>query len=168
MILRKSIKLDGNYSGIRFPQDLILKKSLTYQEFTGSVSFANKLEVSGYVDIDQVNGIRMDTICDMVTMPTDGFGPYGLEIKGKRCYCYRIYFETLICVAFVLMLGYDSCMFNLCTLKTIIFRFCALTRINNHCSLFKVEVSCVFFLLLNLATEAIWKTCFCFQAMPFF
>lgn len=115
LIIQKSINLDGNYSGIRIPQDLILKKSATDQEFIGSVSFANKLEVTEYVDIDQVNGIRLDTVCDMVTMPTDGFGPYGLEINGKRCYCYRIDFETLIFVLHLclgLALANDSCLFN--------------------------------------------------------
>lgn len=93
MVIKKNVLLDGQYSGLRIPHDILLRKSQTEQMFSSSVVFANYINVTGNVYIEYLNGVHLDILCDLMAPPQLGFSPYGLEVNGidshELCQCMK-------------------------------------------------------------------------------
>lgn len=83
MDVKKSILLEGVYSNLQIPQDVLFRNSPIEQEIPGHITFINDIKIAGQLLINHLNGIHFDTLCDLVTLPQNNYGLYGLEIDGK-------------------------------------------------------------------------------------
>lgn len=83
LLIQNNVLLNGQYSGLRIPQDILLRRSQHEQLFNGSVRFDNSITATGNVFVEYLNGFHSDVLCDLALAPLTGSGLYGLEILGK-------------------------------------------------------------------------------------
>lgn len=95
MDVKKSILLEGVYSDLQIPQDVLFKNSEIEQEIPGHITFINDITITGQLMINHLNGIHFDTLCDLVTLPHNNYGLYGLEIDGNIIYFKQMFATTI-------------------------------------------------------------------------
>lgn len=98
--IRQNVTLDGYYSGLRIPQDVLLRRSDKEQIVAGHIKFSGNVTVDGYLNIGYVNNFHTDLLCDMAIQPDEGgTGFYGIEIIGK----YGLNSISYICFCFIVI-----------------------------------------------------------------
>lgn len=83
MIFEKPLTIGGRLSGILFPDDLILSRSDSIQNFYEPLHFASDVNIYGTLSADTLNGYSLSQMCDLLD-PRPGF-LQRLTIGGMIC-----------------------------------------------------------------------------------
>lgn len=82
VIFKKSLTIGGTLSGIRIPDDLILRQSDSLQNFNEPLTFASDVTIHGTLTIaDKLNGFNLRKMCELLE-PQSDTPPQKLTIKG--------------------------------------------------------------------------------------
>lgn len=76
-----SVEMGGKLSGIKFPDDLILRASEKIQNVDGYLKFDANLTVHKTIEvIEKINGINFTRMCELISPEPDS--KYGLLVYG--------------------------------------------------------------------------------------
>lgn len=83
VIFQKNLNIGGKLSGIQIPDDLILSRSDSLQNFDGPLNFASDVNIYGTLSIaETLNGNSLSQMCDLLE-PKPG-SRQRLSIRGKN------------------------------------------------------------------------------------
>lgn len=82
IIIEQSLQLQGPLSGIRVPNDLILRNSTEIQILSKYITFNGNVKVYDTLTIqDTINSINYSKICELIS--SNDLTPYGLQVIGN-------------------------------------------------------------------------------------
>lgn len=82
IVIEQTIQLQGPLSGIRIPNDLILRNSSEIQILSKYITFNANVKIFDILTIqDTINSINYSKICELIS--SADITPYGLQVIGK-------------------------------------------------------------------------------------